>query len=92
MILFQILAVQYGTYYLYSWDSIEAITFMVTMADVHVWILYDRHNYGMEGLRVIILIKSMKNYSGVKESIRKKLKIFFRLLGILRKGLGISSN
>ena len=54
-ILAQFLAIQYGTYHLYSWDIMEPITCMMAMADVSVgylfWMLSDRNEYGMEGIK-----------------------------------------
>lgn len=64
VILFQFLAVQYGTYHLYSWDIMEPITCMMAMADVSVgymfWMLSDRHDYGMEGIKSYYYNKKYK--------------------------------
>jgi hypothetical protein len=64
VILFQFLAVQYGTYHLYSWDIMEPITCMMAMADVSIgymfWMLSDRHDYGMEGIKKYYFNKKYK--------------------------------
>lgn len=55
VIVAQFLAIQYGTYHLYSWDIMEPITCLMTMGDVCVgylfWMLSGKREYGLEGIR-----------------------------------------
>lgn len=64
IILMQFLAVQYGTYHLYSWDIMEPITCMMAMADVSVgylfWMLSGKHDYGMDGIKSYYFNKKYK--------------------------------
>jgi hypothetical protein len=46
--------VQYGTYYLYSWDIMEPVTCLMTIGDTCIgyffWMISGRKEYGMDGI------------------------------------------
>lgn len=50
--LMQFLGIQYGTYYLYSWDIMEPITCMMGMGDIclgYLFWMYSGKEYGLQG-------------------------------------------
>lgn len=90
----QFAAIQYGTYWLYSWDIMEPITCLMTMGDVCIgymfWMLTGGKEYGMDGIKRFFFERRLRKLYRKRKVNREEVEKICKIVEDLETRLKIT--
>ena len=88
MILTQICLIQYGTYYVFSWDIMEPITCLLGVVDLiipyYFWLRHQK-DYSFETVKEVIMEKKQARAYKKKDFIKEEIEYQKEILECLKR-------